>query len=61
MFRPYQGLRESQEGRYISGTAQNRKLLRFQGTDLMFTDAAIKEIAGIALARATGARGLSIR
>src|SRR5271157_1821578 len=35
-----------------------RKLVRFQGSDLMFTDAAIKEIARIALDRGTGARGL---
>jgi ATP-dependent Clp protease ATP-binding subunit ClpX len=37
---------------------QFRKLVRFQGADLMFTDAAIKEIAMIALERGTGARGL---
>ena len=35
-----------------------RKLVRFQGADLMFTDAAIKEIARIALDRGTGASGL---
>jgi len=37
---------------------QFRKLVRFHGADLMFTDAAIKEIARIALQRRTGARGL---
>ena len=37
---------------------QFRKLVRFHGSDLMFTDAAIKEIARIALERGTGARGL---
>jgi ATP-dependent Clp protease ATP-binding subunit ClpX len=37
---------------------QFRKLVRFQGADLMFTDAAINEIAMIALERGTGARGL---
>src|SRR5208337_2614727 len=37
---------------------QFRKLVRFHGSDLMFTDAAIKEIARIALQRGTGARGL---
>jgi len=37
---------------------QFRKLVRFHGADLVFTDAAIKEIAGIALVRGTGARGL---
>ena len=38
---------------------QFRKLVRFHGADLMFTDAAIREIARIALERGTGARGLS--
>ncbi len=37
---------------------QIRKLVRFHGADLMFTDTAIKEIARIALERRTGARGL---
>ena len=37
---------------------QFRKLVRFHGGDLMFTDAAVKEIAKIALNRGTGARGL---
>ena len=37
---------------------QFRKLVRFHGADLMFTDAAVKEIARIALDRGTGARGL---
>ena len=37
---------------------QFRKLVRFHGADLLFTDAAIKEIAKIALERGTGARGL---
>ena len=37
---------------------QFRKLVKFHGSDLMFTDAAIKEIARIALERGTGARGL---
>jgi ATP-dependent Clp protease ATP-binding subunit ClpX len=38
--------------------AQFRKLVRFHGADLVFTDAAIKEVARIALERGTGARGL---
>jgi len=37
---------------------QFRKLVKFHGADLVFTDAAIKEIARIALMRKTGARGL---
>jgi ATP-dependent Clp protease ATP-binding subunit ClpX len=37
---------------------QFRKLVRFHGADLMFTDAAIKEIAGITLEHGTGARAL---
>ena len=37
---------------------QFRKLVRFHGADLLFTDAAIKEIARIALERGTGARAL---
>jgi len=37
---------------------QFRKLVRFHGADLLFTDAAIKEIARIALECGTGARGL---
>jgi ATP-dependent Clp protease ATP-binding subunit ClpX len=37
---------------------QFRKLVRFQGADLVFTDAVINEIARIALERGTGARGL---
>ena len=37
---------------------QFRKLVRFHGADLMFTDAAVKEIARISLERGTGARGL---
>jgi ATP-dependent Clp protease ATP-binding subunit ClpX len=37
---------------------QFRKLVRFHGADLTFTDAAIKEIVRIALMRKTGARGL---
>ena len=37
---------------------QFRKLVKFHGADLMFTDAAVREIARIALARGTGARGL---
>src|SRR5271165_1218018 len=37
---------------------QFRKLVRFHGADLMFTDAAVKEIAKIALEHGTGARGL---
>ena len=37
---------------------QFRKLVRFHGADLVFTDAAVKEIAKIALERGTGARGL---
>jgi ATP-dependent Clp protease ATP-binding subunit ClpX len=38
--------------------AQFRKLVRFHGADLVFTDAAIKEVARVALGRGTGARGL---
>jgi ATP-dependent Clp protease ATP-binding subunit ClpX len=38
--------------------AQFRKLVRFHGADLVFTDAAVREIARIALARGTGARAL---
>ena len=38
--------------------AQYRKLVRFHGADLAFTDGAVKEIAWIALERGTGARGL---
>jgi ATP-dependent Clp protease ATP-binding subunit ClpX len=37
---------------------QFRKLVRFHGSDLVFTDAAVREIARIALQRGTGARGL---
>ncbi len=37
---------------------QFRKLVRFHGADLMFTDAAVREIARIALQRGTEARGL---
>ena len=37
---------------------QFRKLVRFHGADLTFTDAAVREIARIALERGTGARGL---
>jgi len=37
---------------------QFRKLVQFHGADLMFTDAAVREIARIALERRTGARGL---
>ncbi len=37
---------------------QFKKLVRFHGSDLMFTDAAVKEIARIALERGTGVRGL---
>ena len=39
---------------------QFRKLVRFHGADLMFTDAAVREIARIALERGTGARGLEV-
>jgi ATP-dependent Clp protease ATP-binding subunit ClpX len=37
---------------------QFRKLVKFHGADLVFTDAAVKEIAKIAFERGTGARGL---
>ncbi len=37
---------------------QFRKLVRFHNADLVLTDAAIREIAKIALERGTGARGL---
>ncbi len=37
---------------------QFRKLVKFQGADLVFTDSAIREIAMIALERGTGARAL---
>jgi len=39
-------------------TQQFRKLVRFHGADLVFTDSAVREIARIALERGTGARGL---
>ena len=39
---------------------QFRKLVRFHGADLVFTDAAVREIARIALERGTGARGLRV-
>ncbi len=39
---------------------QFRKLVKFHGADLIFTDAAIKETAKIALERGTGARGLRV-
>jgi hypothetical protein len=38
--------------------AKYRKLVRFHGADLVFTDAAVRKFTGIALARGTGARGL---
>jgi ATP-dependent Clp protease ATP-binding subunit ClpX len=37
---------------------QFRKLVRFQGADLVVTKAAAEEIAKIALGQGTGARGL---
>jgi ATP-dependent Clp protease ATP-binding subunit ClpX len=37
---------------------QFRKLVRFHGADLVFTDAAVREIARTAVERGTGARGL---
>ena len=37
---------------------QFRKLVRFHGADLLFTEAAVKEIAKVALNRGVGARGL---
>ncbi len=37
---------------------QFRKLVRFHSADLTFTDAAVKEIARMALDRGTGAKGL---
>ena len=37
---------------------QFRKLVRFHGADLTFTDAAVREIANIALKRGTGAGGV---
>jgi len=37
---------------------QFRKLVRLHGADLLFTDAAVREMARIALERGTGARGL---
>ncbi len=37
---------------------QFRKLVKFHGADLLFTDAAVREIAKIALERGTGTRGL---
>ena len=37
---------------------QFSKLVKFHGADLVFTDAAVKQIARIALGRGTGARGL---
>jgi ATP-dependent Clp protease ATP-binding subunit ClpX len=38
--------------------AQYRKVDRFYGADLVFTDGAVREIAWIALEAGTGARGL---
>jgi ATP-dependent Clp protease ATP-binding subunit ClpX len=38
--------------------AQYRKLVQFHGADLAFTEGAVREIARIASARGTGARGL---
>ena len=40
---------------------QFRKLVRFHGADLVFTDAAVNEIARIALERGTGSRGIGGR
>jgi ATP-dependent Clp protease ATP-binding subunit ClpX len=40
--------------------AQFRKLVSFHGADLVFTDAAVREVAGIALERNTGARDLRL-
>ncbi len=37
---------------------QFRKVVKFHGADLVFTDAAVREIAKIALERGMGARGL---
>jgi ATP-dependent Clp protease ATP-binding subunit ClpX len=37
---------------------QFRKLVRFHGADLMFTDSAVREVARMAIERGTGARGL---
>jgi ATP-dependent Clp protease ATP-binding subunit ClpX len=37
---------------------QFRKLVSFQGADLVFTDRAVRQIAKIAFERGTGARGL---
>jgi ATP-dependent protease Clp ATPase subunit len=36
---------------------QFRKLVRFHGADLVFTDATVREIARIALVPETGVRG----
>ena len=41
-----------------SSVQQFRKLVKFHGADLVFTKNALKEIARVALQRATGARGL---
>ena len=38
--------------------AQYRKLVRFHGADLTFTEGVVREIARIALERGTGAKGL---
>jgi ATP-dependent protease Clp ATPase subunit len=38
--------------------AQYRKLVRFHGADLAFTEGAVREVARIAVGRGTGARGL---
>jgi hypothetical protein len=51
-FNPRRGHSSSSSGNW------SRKLVRFHGADLMFTDAAVREIARIALERGTGARGL---
>ncbi len=37
---------------------QFRKIVRYHGADLVFTDAAVREIAIVALERGSGARGI---
>jgi ATP-dependent Clp protease ATP-binding subunit ClpX len=39
-------------------TKQFMRLVRFHGADLVFIDAAVQQIARVALVRGTGARGL---
>ncbi len=57
---PVDGLARILQSTKGSLIQQLRKLVRFHGADLIFTDAAVREIATIALERGTGA-GRSLR